>query len=801
MKLLYLMTEPFGVGGVQSDILALTEDLSRRGHTIYVATTPGVLLDELLGKGARHVNIGFDFRSPRQFWRAARALRRVIHPEGIDLVAPQSVRSALVSYAALRLLPLGGWMGRPGRQLPIVTTVHNIHDPRHFRYAGRLLDRCSDFVIFESHYERHRLLASGLRPDKSVVIHSGIDTDRFGPRPRDPELMRRYGLEAGRHLVFGIVARLSAEKGHRYLLEAFARVSGDIPQARLLVIGDGPLLEAVKAQARDAGLHDKVIFTGLQRDIPAHLALLDVFVLASTRESFPLAAREAMAAGCPVIAPRIGGCPEVVDDGVTGYLFEAGNVADLAARMRRIVAGQAYLAQGRAARQRVERLFSRRQWIEGDEAVYLRVARERAASPDRRPATIGALAKLVLAAATAGWVAVGSAASPLDGLLSDHQARPPQEMPRPKLHQSLIDPVFGTTITRVTDPSQIGGGVSRVRHYYAKADPFNADGSRAILFGSNGSVWLYDTVAWKPIKELAITSGDPETQWHPSDPNLLYHLDFSGNSPNVRAMFRYDIRGDRRTLLRDFTEYETVRGKLEGNMDREGRYYAMIGLRDKRLQAFVYDVANNRTSRRLDVTERMADDWISVSPSGKYVVMMGRDRSRIYDIEMNHLRDLPEGSFGHGDLCLRSDGSEVLVFDGADLQLDHNRNINIAELATGKLSSLVRIGWSSTPHVSCRNLDLPGWALISTQGPDRRYPNHDFEIFWVNLDGSREVRRVAHHHSSRRDGGYFAEQHAVSNRTGRRILFASNWGDGPIADYLIELPVRKGSGPAGNRPQ
>lgn len=128
-----------------------------------------------------------------------------------------------------------------------------------------------------------------------------------------------------------------------------------------------------------------------------------------------------------------------------------------------------------------------------------------------------------------------------------------------------------------------------------------------------------------------------------------------------------------------------------------------------------------------------------------------------------------------------------MVYDGADHQIGPHRNINMIDLASGEAIALVRIGWKSTPHVSCRNLDRPGWALVSTQGPDSKYPNHDFEIFWVKLDRSGEVRRVAHHHSDRENGGYFAEQHAVSNRDGTKIVFASNWENGPVASYLIDL--------------
>jgi len=373
MKILYMMTEPFGIGGVQSDILTLSEDLTRRGHEVHVATTTGVLLEELKGKGARHVDIDFHYSGFGGLWHAAMALRRAVRERAIEMVAPQSVRSSIVAFIALRLIPFGYSVPSTGRRVPIVTTIHNIHNPRHFSYAGHILRVCADYVIFESNYERDRLLASGLRADRSCVIHSGIDTDRFVPRERDPALAASYGIDVERHRVFGIVARLSEEKGHCYLVEAFARVRAEVPNARLMIIGDGPLKADVEKQVQQLGLTDCVVFTGMQRNIPDYLAVLDAFVLASTRESFPLAAREAMAAGKAVIAPRIGGCPEVVDEGVTGYLFESRDVAQLADCMKRIVADQRHLVFGPAGRQRVERLFSRRSWVDGDEQVYLRL--------------------------------------------------------------------------------------------------------------------------------------------------------------------------------------------------------------------------------------------------------------------------------------------------------------------------------------------------------------------------------------------------------------------------------------------
>jgi len=372
MRILYLMTEPFGIGGVQSDLLTLSREFTARGHSVHVATRPGVLLDELKSRGAVFHDVDTHFGGPAGLVGAAAALRRLAREEEIEILAPQSVRTTIACWAATRLMPEAHHRAAAGRRVPIITTIHNIHNPVHFRYGGLILNACSDHVIFESHYERDRLTRSGLAAGRSEVVHSGIDTERFRPVGANPELARRYGLVPGEHVVFGIVARVSEEKGHAYLVEAFSAVHARHPRARLLIVGDGPLLAAVKRQARARGVESAIVFAGMQRDIPDHLSLFDVFVLSSTRESFPLAAREAMAGGKAVIAPRIGGCPEVVVDGETGFLFESRNVEDLSSCMMRSVDGEAYRTFGRNARARAERLFSQAQWVDGDERIYMR---------------------------------------------------------------------------------------------------------------------------------------------------------------------------------------------------------------------------------------------------------------------------------------------------------------------------------------------------------------------------------------------------------------------------------------------
>lgn len=372
MKLLYLMTEPLGMGGVQSDMLALSKGLTAKKHEYYLATLPGEMSDEFAANGGQLLELDFQYSGLGGLYRAAKALRKLIVQHEIDVVAPQSVRTAIVAWVATRLMPFSYRVKSSLKRVPLVTTIHNIHSAVHFNYAGAILRLSSDYVIFESNYERDRLLASGLKAEQSTVIHSGIDLERFRPLAPELGLAKQWSVDTDDDIVLAIVARLSEEKGHQYLFEALSIARQSRPNLKLLVIGDGPLMGEHVKHVSDLSLNDSVTFTGSQRNVQQFLSFVDVFVLSSTRESFPLAAREAMAAGTAVIAPRIGGCGEVVDEGKTGLLFEAANAPDLAEKILTMTADKQYEVFGRAARERTETLFSLEAWIDGDEAVYER---------------------------------------------------------------------------------------------------------------------------------------------------------------------------------------------------------------------------------------------------------------------------------------------------------------------------------------------------------------------------------------------------------------------------------------------
>lgn len=394
------------------------------------------------------------------------------------------------------------------------------------------------------------------------------------------------------------------------------------------------------------------------------------------------------------------------------------------------------------------------------------------------------------------FFSVSHAEPDLSAFRTDKQPVSVPVLERPPLYAELSDPTFGVKITRVSDRKQVNG-VERLRHYYAKRNPFNADESRALLISSDGYNWVYDTENWKPIGSLPLQSSDAEVHWHPEDTNKIFLMDF-GSNYNISRMYWLNVKSGQKNLLLDLEKegFIAASGMMEGNPDKAMSVYAVAGKTQKdgkKMAMALVDINAGKIIAKKEVDPLWVSDWISVSPSGKYVVVMGKSRTRILDRQLNVLHALPEGSYGHGDLCLMPSGREALVFDGADFQLNGDRNINIAWLDNGEIEIGTRIGWGATPHVSCRNLDFPGWALISTQGGNswrNDYPNLDFQVFWLKLDGSGQVRRLAHHRSSREDGGYFAEQHAVTNRDGTKILFASNWGGDEVDEYLIQLPKK-----------
>ncbi len=237
----------------------------------------------------------------------------------------------------------------------VVSTIHSsrvrsIED----RALLRRLTPSMDRLIAVSRAIIAKLVAEGRTAAPVELVYNGVDLKKYEYTDACCTLPEEYGFPEGTPLV-GVVARLEAEKGHRTLLEAWPRVLERVPNAKLLIIGEGSQRANLEAQAEEMDLlgercsgdrcvgtrrarpDAKVLFTGLRDDVPAVTAALDVAVLPSYREAQGLALLEAMALRRPVVATNVGGVPEMVHDGVTGLLVPPHDPVSLGTAIARLL--------------------------------------------------------------------------------------------------------------------------------------------------------------------------------------------------------------------------------------------------------------------------------------------------------------------------------------------------------------------------------------------------------------------------------------------------------------------------------
>jgi glycosyltransferase involved in cell wall biosynthesis len=273
-------------------------------------------------------------------------------------------------------LPLSGVVGRwAGRRagVPVVYTEHNVQE--RYRLLTRRLNmstwRLQERVIAVS----GEVAASiALRMDSStpvVVVPNGVDVERFDPDSVDAGAVRReLGIPAEAPVV-GTVAVFRAQKRLHDWLAVAQAVLARHPDARFLLVGDGPLRGELRDAAAARGLDHAVVFPGLRDDVRGYLAAIDVYLMTSIYEGLPVALLEAMAMRRPVVATPVGGIPEVVRDGESGRLVGVGDVAAAAAATLDLLGDRQRAAGlGAAARRTITERFSASAMVRRVESIY-----------------------------------------------------------------------------------------------------------------------------------------------------------------------------------------------------------------------------------------------------------------------------------------------------------------------------------------------------------------------------------------------------------------------------------------------
>ncbi len=330
-------------GGLERTVVDLIASQRDAGHECRVICLfkLGLLARELLASGVRvdacGKRRGLDLRALRR----ARALIR----QSPDAVI--HTHNAMAHYYAV-LASLG---------LPVKCRINTRHGMGGRTRSGRQewlyrqSLRGTDYAVAVCEAARQRFAADGMRPRRALLsVPNGIRLERF--RPADDvarqSLVAELGLPTGSRII-GTVGRLQPVKDHALLLRAFAKVRVQVPEAALVIVGDGPLRAALEAQAEQAGLSDAVRFMGDRHDVPRLLTGMEVFALTSTSEGYSVALLEACASSLPIVATDVGGNREIVRHGINGRLVPSGDTAAIATALIALLrGGEQAAAMGRA---------------------------------------------------------------------------------------------------------------------------------------------------------------------------------------------------------------------------------------------------------------------------------------------------------------------------------------------------------------------------------------------------------------------------------------------------------------------
>ena len=340
-------------GGGEVQVLALVSVLAARGHASTVAAHPeGPLARAAAAAGARVVPLGianhFDVR-------AALVLRRLA--PGFDVVHFHTAR-------AHALAPLSR-----GRGARLVVTRRMDYVPAGGPYVRFLYNRAVDAVIAISEGVRTALIRVGVRAARIRVVPSGIDARALAAPPAARAAVRReWGLGDDEVAVVALGA-LEVRKGHAVLLAAAAGLASAAPRLRYVFCGEGRQAKALAGAA--AALDGAARLVGFRRDVAACLAAADIVALPSLQEGLGVAALEAMAAGRPVVASRVGGLAEAVVHEETGLLVPPGDPTALAAALARLARDPDLRARlGVAGHARVLARYTATRMAEGTLACY-----------------------------------------------------------------------------------------------------------------------------------------------------------------------------------------------------------------------------------------------------------------------------------------------------------------------------------------------------------------------------------------------------------------------------------------------
>lgn len=330
LRVIHVITRLILGGAQENTILTAEGQIKRYGYDVLIAHGPpigpeGQLIGDARRRGIPLLEIPPLRReiSPRYDIEAFVWLLRLFRRQKPHVVHTHSSKAGIIARAAARMT------GVPC----IVHTIHGLpfhpYEKPGLNLLYRLLERVSaiytDRIIAVCRAMMDKALEAGVgKPERYTVIYSAVEQEMFEPIREVRERVRKELGVAEDSIIIGKVSRLAPLKGHEYLIDAFARITGSYPTAKLLLIGEGVLRREIEVRVRNLGLQDRVILTGLVSPgkVAEYLQAMDVVVHVSLREGLARVLPQALLCVKPVIAFDIDGAHEVIVDGQTGLLVK-----------------------------------------------------------------------------------------------------------------------------------------------------------------------------------------------------------------------------------------------------------------------------------------------------------------------------------------------------------------------------------------------------------------------------------------------------------------------------------------------
>jgi len=366
-------------GGGERVFSQIIRGLDKERFGVFVASNPGGIFEEKLTE----VGIKIDpvCMTNRYNLGIISRLKKIIKTKDVRIVHSQGGRAdffartaARISHAPIIISSIA--MMVEGYDVSILRkSLYVLMD----RHTERWVDR---FIILSEASRRTLIERHKIPPEKIVKIHNGIEIEEYHPdikevKNKKSELRRELGLKSDVPVI-GAIGRLVWQKGFEYLIQAIPQVIQAFPEAKFLIVGEGPLRRGLEELSERQKIEDNIIFTGFRSDIKDILATIELLAMPSLLEGLPLVLLEGMAMAKPIVATRIDGITEVLENGETGLLVPAKNPHDLAEAIIEILKNKTKAdLLGQNARKIVEEKFSVKRMVEQTELVYEKLLTEK----------------------------------------------------------------------------------------------------------------------------------------------------------------------------------------------------------------------------------------------------------------------------------------------------------------------------------------------------------------------------------------------------------------------------------------